>query len=256
MSMSYRGNGGNDAATTIASEGNMTGLLLESRAKRQRRAGGATLSIAIHTAIIGAIVAGTATARPAPKHVEPPVHVVLNPRPKRDEIKQVARTSIAASQSPIASPKIVVAPISIPVGIPPIELTAGISPDSIVIGGRASKGNVGRPGGSLDLTADDVPHGGEWGGTELLMRIVASRKPRYPESLRMAGIDGRVLVRFTVDTTGAVDMNSVTILASTHDLFTRSVRDVLSSYRFKPAELHGKRVPSLAEMPFEFSISR
>ena len=72
----------------------------------------------------------------------------------------------------------------------------------------------------------------------------------------MAGIDGRVLVRFTVDTTGAVDMNSVMILSSTHDLFTRSVRDVLPSFRFKPAELHGKRVPSLAEMPFEFSISK
>jgi protein TonB len=181
---------------------------------------------------------------------------VLSPHRKPDEIKEVAHTSTVTAQLPIASPRIVLAPISIPVGIPPIDLTPGVSPDSIVIGSSASKGNVGRPGGSLDLTGDDVPRAGEWGGTELLMRIVASRKPRYPESLRMAGIDGRVLVRFTVDTTGAVDMSSVTILASTHDLFTRSVRDVLASYRFKPAEQHGKRVPSLAEMPFEFSISK
>ena len=66
------------------------------------------------------------------------------------------------------------------------------------------------------------------------MRIVTSAKPRYPESLRQAGIDGRVLVRFTVDTLGRVDMSSVQILESTHDLFTRAVRDALAGFRFKP----------------------
>jgi periplasmic protein TonB len=233
----------------------MTGLLLESRAKRQRRGGGATLSVAVHTAIIGAIMAGTATGHPTTKHADPPVQVALVTQPKATTVRQTTSTASIAPRAPIVAPTIVVPPAEIPVGIPVINIPAGASLDSIVIGNKPGKGD-GRPNGLLDLTADEVPHDAEWSGTELLMRIVSSKKPRYPESLRAAGIDGRVLVRFTVDTTGAVDMKSLTILSSTHDLFTRSVRDVLPSFRFKPAELRGKRVPSLAEMPFEFSISR
>ena len=73
------------------------------------------------------------------------------------------------------------------------------------------------------------------------MRIVSSSKPRYPEQLRQAGVDGRVLVRFTVDTTGRVDPSSVKILTSTHDLFSRAVRESLAGFRFKPAEVNGRR---------------
>jgi protein TonB len=59
-----------------------------------------------------------------------------------------------------------------------------------------------------------------------------------------------------VDTSGRIDMNSVTVIASTHDLFTRAVRDALPAFRFKPAELGGHRVRALAEMPFEFQITK
>jgi len=90
----------------------------------------------------------------------------------------------------------------------------------------------------------------------VLMNVITPARPRYPESLRSAGIDGRVLVQFTVDTTGRVDMNSVKILSSTHDLFTRAVRDALGNFRFRPAEVGGRRVNALAEMPFEFQITK
>jgi periplasmic protein TonB len=259
MSMSYRGNGRQRCRPkTNDNEGNMTGLLLESRAKRQRRAGGASLSVAIHTTIIGAIMAGTATGKPAPRREDPRVHLVteLTPAHKPDVVPQTTHTANTPLHSPIVAPTIVVPPTTIPVGLPTIDYSRDTSPDSIVIGNSATAGDAGRPSRTLDLDPDDAPSGREWGVNELLMRVVSSRKPRYPESLRQAGIDGRVLVRFTVDTAGAIDMNSVTILSSTHDLFTRSVRDVLPSFRFKPAEVRGKHVPSLAEMPFEFSISK
>ena len=96
----------------------------------------------------------------------------------------------------------------------------------------------------------------EWRGVDLQTRIVTSARPRYPESLRQAAIDGTVLVRFVVDTTGRVDMSSVAVVSSTHDLFTRAVRDALPGFRFKPAESGGHHVRALAEMPFEFQITR
>jgi hypothetical protein len=39
-------------------------------------------------------------------------------------------------------------------------------------------------------------------------------------------------------------------------LFARAVRDALPAFLFKPAELGGHRVRALAEMPFEFQITK
>ena len=96
----------------------------------------------------------------------------------------------------------------------------------------------------------------EWRGGELLMRIVASTVPRYPERLRDAGVEGNVMVQFVVDTTGRVDMSSIKVIASTHALFTDAVRDALARFRFRPAELAGRHVEALAQMPFDFRLKR
>jgi protein TonB len=120
----------------------------------------------------------------------------------------------------------------------------------------------GRPGlgrlGGFDSGGGDRTAGGnaDWSGAETMMRLVVSAKPRYPDRLRTAGVNGRVRIRFVVDTTGRVDPTSVQILESTHELFTTAVRDILPSLRFKPSEANGQRVRSLAEMPFEFQITR
>jgi protein TonB len=78
--------------------------------------------------------------------------------------------------------------------------------------------------------------------------------PRYPEALRAAGIDGSVLVKFVVDTTGRVDMTSIEIVSSTHELFTAAVRETLARLRFYPTEVNGKRVRTSAQMPFLFTL--
>jgi TonB family protein len=101
----------------------------------------------------------------------------------------------------------------------------------------------------------DTARGGEpWSVRETSARVVRAARPRYPEMLRAAGVEGRVLVRFIIDTAGRVE--SMTILESTHELFSRAVRDVMPSLRLLPAEVNGHRVPMLAEMAFEFALDR
>jgi len=141
-------------------------------------------------------------------------------------------------------------PSIVPPALPTIDVSSTVAPENISIG-SPTRGSD-RPGGTSDLTSDPSP--GDWRGSELLMHIVSSAKPRYPETLRQNRIDGRVLVQFTVDTTGRVDMPSIRVMQSTHDLFTQAVRSALASFRFRPAEVNGKRVTALAEMPFEFQI--
>jgi protein TonB len=144
-------------------------------------------------------------------------------------------------------------PRTIPTSLPPIDFSHATTSDDIVIGaGGDSRGSAG-PRGILD---GEGPSSTEWRGTELLMRIVATAKPRYPENLRQTGIEGTVLVRFTVDTAGRVDAKTAQIISSTHGLFSRAVLDALGAFRFKPAEVGGRRVAALAEMPFEFRIAK
>ena len=234
----------------------MFGTLLESRAKRRRRIGGAAVSVAAHLTIIGAVTATTVHGRIA--KMERPQSVVVRfshpaPPPPKPVVEQTRHTTIAGPTSfSTITIHHIEAPRTIPVTLPPIDSSFGAGSDSIEIGHGTSSSPLARS------IIDDADRNAtnEWSGTELQTRILSSAKPRYPESLRQAAIDGRVLVRFAIDTTGRVDMNSVTVLSSTHELFSRAVRDALPGFRFRPAETGGHRVRALAEMPFEFQITR
>ena len=58
--------------------------------------------------------------------------------------------------------------------------------------------------------------------------------PRYPAELKAAGIEGMVVARFTTDANGVPVESSIRIVSSTHDLLTKSVRDVLGRWRMEP----------------------
>jgi protein TonB len=235
----------------------MFGTLLESRARRQRRPGGAALSIAAHIAIIGGATAATVHGTTSPRSpLKPEVIVFTATRPTPRPIEHRKTTAPPTSSRPTDFTPVVLTippPGATPPALPTIDVSSQATPADIVLGPGTSGSHQGPPRGSFDLT-DDPP--GELRGRELLMHIVSSAKPRYPEALRQNGIDGRVVVQFVVDTTGSIDPSSLRVLQSTHDLFTQAVRSALASFRFRPAEVGGRRTPALAEMPFEFRVTR
>ena len=96
-------------------------------------------------------------------------------------------------------------PTSIPITLPPIDSSFGRGTDSIVIGrGISSRGLAEKM-----FQGEDRNGSTEWRGADLQTRILTPAKPRYPESLRQAAIDGSVLVRFVIDSAGRVDMSTV-----------------------------------------------
>ena len=234
----------------------MFGTLIESRARRQRRSGGAALSVATHVAIVG-MLGAFSVPREAPAHKPVDVFPVQIPREPARRPEPHAPDGGARRRDALTVP--IDVPVRLPAPVfgpelPAIDLARGPSIDSLLRAAASSAGAA-APGGRLDLTSDAPGDGsGEWRGSELLMRIVTSATPRYPESLRHAGIGGRVLVRFTVDTLGRIDPASVTIISATHESFARAVREVLPAFRFRPAKAGGHRVAALAKMPFEFNI--
>jgi TonB family protein len=235
----------------------MLAVLLESNAVLQRRNGGAAMSVATHLAIVGFVAAVTAKApvrRPqvdpiTPVHIAPPIV-----RPSTNLPKANAGTKTPCLCVPVRSLPVFE---TIPPSLPPIDLGATADPGAADLPIGTAQRGIGR------LGAADLGEGGngadgarDWTGSETLMHLLASERPRYPERMRTTGISGRVRIRFVVDTTGRVDPSSVQVIESTHDLFTNAVRAVLPSLRFKPSEANGQRVRSLAEMPFDFVITR
>jgi TonB family protein len=80
--------------------------------------------------------------------------------------------------------------------------------------------------------------------------------PTYPSTLRSAGVEGDVLVRFVVDTLGRVEPGSVEIREFTHALFADAVREWLRRTHYDPASIGGRPVRQLVEQRVGFTLRR
>jgi TonB family protein len=88
---------------------------------------------------------------------------------------------------------------------------------------------------------------------EAVRYVAGSGDPSYPDSLYRARVPGKVVARFVVDTTGAVEPGTVHMVSSTAPAFEDAVRQALGRARFTPAKVAGRVVRELVEMPFEFT---
>lgn len=91
---------------------------------------------------------------------------------------------------------------------------------------------------------------------EQAAKIKAGPTPQYPNRLRTAGVEGRVLVQFVVDERGRPEMASFKVLKSSDAELTESVRQAVSGMTFFPAEAGGQKVKQLVQLPFNFMPSR
>ena len=80
--------------------------------------------------------------------------------------------------------------------------------------------------------------------------------PRYPDSLRVATVEGEVVAQFVVDTSGRIDMSTFKALKESHPDFTAAVKSALPNMKFAPATVGGKKVKQVVQMPFQFNLSK
>ena len=97
-------------------------------------------------------------------------------------------------------------------------------------------------------------------GNEVFMEAIVEEKPavlsgptlQFPELLRQAGIEGRVLVQAIVDTLGRVEPNSIKVLQSPNPGFDQSATSYVLKALFRPARVHGRAVRVLIQIPVAF----
>jgi periplasmic protein TonB len=230
--------------------------LVESRAVRRRSARGIVTSIALHTLLIAGGVALTLPtrmeARPDTRPDKPPVFVTAPP-PAQHEIHERVPSPQTTVPSPSMNSVSIPAPTITPTSLPPIDFDGpALPPDRIVTGvvggpsvlGRGEPAREFGPGAVLDAgVVDRVP------------RIIGNAPaPRYPDMLRQSGASGQVIVRFVVDTLGRAEMGDVVVVEATHPLFANAVKSALVFYRFSPGEAAGRKVRTLVQVPFSFTL--
>ncbi len=90
------------------------------------------------------------------------------------------------------------------------------------------------------------------------LALPGSPRPRYPEELRRANIEGEVLVQFVVDTLGRADMRTFRLLGprQVYREFLEAVIDVLPRMRFSPPLYRGCKVKQMVQLPFAFKLNR
>ena len=233
----------------------MFATLIESRAVHPRRTGGSIASVIFHGGLITAAFGATARQVDLAPPADRVMHVVFQPRDvaPRQPAPRPAAGSVAKVPAGPTTLRFVIPSIA-PVGIPAVDFSVDRMPTDFSTGARAflvascSVNCAATPG--IDGAGREMLSGGD-----LMLRLVEEPvAPRYPESLRRAGVEGSVVVRFVVDTTGRVDMSSVETMQSTHPAFSTAVRETLSRLKFR-ASLHGDRkVSALAVMPFQFTL--
>jgi protein TonB len=78
--------------------------------------------------------------------------------------------------------------------------------------------------------------------------------PVYPEPLRLQGVEGAVIARFVVDSTGRVDLATFEVMIESHPMFTAAVREALPRMKYKPAKRNERTVRQLVEQQFGFRV--
>ena len=221
--------------------------LLESKRKtsntRLFRVGFA--SLAIHSAIIAGVVYATLHAAPSDTRVSMDTTVVLLAPQQQQKPLDPQPVQLADALKGFQA---VAVPTQIPTEIPPVDLQQRFDPKdysgSGIEGGRANGIVVSGSEVYAEALVEERPE------------LLSAPPPIYPQLLRQAGIQGRVILHAIVDTTGRVEPASVRIIKSPSPAFDQPTKDWVLKALFRPARLHGRGVRVFINLPVDYSLTR
>ncbi len=226
--------------------------LIESRPHKGQAGGWKTtfLSILLHAGLISAAVYATLQAGESVEEVRQ-VDMTLQVQQQK---KQDTQKEEAAPPPPqVKGFQTLAIPTNIPVNIPPPSTQEFNAADFSGVGveGGIARGQVEE---RQQVIRQDQPY--LEAVVEERPERISSPPVRYPDILRQAGIEGRVLLELVIDTTGHAERGSIRVLSSTHQLFEGPAREVAQASLFSPGRIQGRAVRVRVQLPINFSITR
>ncbi len=234
----------------------MFNQLIESKAKKQKMAGGTVFSIVLHTVLIAGAVYATARAgvKDEKSKAEKIQFVEMKKEPPKVPDKPPPPKEVIVKPPPPKGFQVLRAPLKIDIKIPEIDLSKAITNEND-FSGKGVKGGTGNGivGGTGPVTNQTYFEFQVEKPAEMLQD---SPKPKYPSVLESSGIAGEVQAQFVVNSSGKADVDQFKVLKSTNELFTQAVKSVLPRMRFSPAMIGGKPVNQLVQQSFQFAVPR
>ncbi|HYT63976.1 MAG TPA: energy transducer TonB [Gemmatimonadales bacterium] len=220
--------------------------LIESNRKTDKKGafGLGFVSLIGHSVIVlGAVVATLTAGQKDDNTAIDTAMVFLN----QDEQKKPEEQPPIVDVPQLKGFQTVVAPTDIPTNIPPINLQEHFDPKDYT--GTGVEGGIG-----TGLVPSD----------QVFMESVVEERPevlsgpslQYPDLLRQAGVQGRVLVQAIIDTAGRAEPPSVKVIQSPNPGFDQPAKTYVLRALFRPARVHGRAVRVLVNLPIDFKIKR
>jgi periplasmic protein TonB len=230
----------------------MLDTLIESRSRKARSFAGTATSVAAHTALIAVAVYATAQAHVSPPAPPTAVRPIYFPS---STIPASVRRSAPSAKTPVTGARpVYVPPVKVDISLPTVDVSSMASrptdftPSTTLASASGSSGSSTTDSSGTPFSADQVER--------QVALSPGALPPKYPEALRNAGIEGQVMATFVVDESGRAEASSVRFLRSDNQLFEDAVRVALGRMRFSPAEIGGRKVRQLVQMPFVFTIQK
>jgi outer membrane biosynthesis protein TonB len=205
------------------------------------------ISFVVHTILIGGWVAGTLPPSSMSKeslvnrvYYIPPVEKAPVPRGSRETVRYISLVEgLGAGPGP--------AGLDTRQPIGPTERSPLAGNAQVDSTPAVTQAPVGEPVGDSVFTVLEVD--------SAVVRSQNSAAPAYPLELLEKHIEGVVLARYIVDTTGFADPASLEVVRSSHIAFVEAVKEALPYMRFSPAKIGTMKVRQLVEQPFTFRIT-
>jgi protein TonB len=229
--------------------------LIESKRKSEKTLGGTLVSIGLHALLITLAVYVTAHAGEKvveKNRQEDVVFAKAPPPPPPPPDQPKPPPDVVAAPPPPKGFQVLQAPINIPDKLPDIDLSKAVTDEKDfsgkgVAGGKANGVVGGTP------TNSDQPYF-EFQVEKPALAREGNPNPKYPSMLESSRVEGDVLAQFVVDTSGRAEMSTFKILQASNELFGSSLKSVLPSWRFYPAEAGGHKVKQIVQLPIKFNV--
>jgi len=238
--------------------------LIESNHKRQASLGQQVVSLLIHVGLIFGAIKATQGAAEVIKDIKVDTTMVFlkPPAPPPPPPQQQVQNVVVTANPPPQGFQVVTPPENIPTTIPPVDLNQHFDPKDFT--GKGVEGGIaaGVVGGTGPVPIDgQVFLAAEVDQTPSLMNGTACQtelQNNYPPVMRTAGIPGRVVMQFVVNTDGHVDPGSVKISSSTNKAFEDPARKIISSpaCAYKAGTSRGQPVRVLVSQAVSFKLQQ
>lgn len=226
--------------------------LIESKFKKTKSGRQFTMSLILHTLIVLGLIRATMGAAETVKRIMADTTMVFLEPPKAPPPPpdQPPPDAVVAANPPPQGFQVVLPPSVVPTAIPPVDLNRHF--DAKDFSGKGVEGGIaaGVIGGTgpvdntqvfMEAQVDDPP------------TLLSAGPNRYPEVLKAAGISGRVVVQFVIDTAGHPEPSTINIISTPHPGFVPAAKEMVSKSVFRPGKVHGQVVAVMVQQNINFA---